>query len=230
MKKDCQVRFDDKKRQLTVNFVVNNVRQKMTLSYSDVRAGKVPRLANTRAYKLSYDEFKILAKELAIRFKMDPKVSLSWSDQFLLVFGHAAGVMHSKGLAVSLTADELKALKLDARMLGRELCLKAGVDPKGFGEALTAGYCSGVDTLFCTDDFIAIRKGNTIISRINLAGNDYNELKQFIRNAWDRIVSSENIEALKEGLRQLKLDGAYELACRKPDKKSKKMGIGLRED
>lgn len=214
MNQKCQVKFDDKKHQVTVTFNVNSVRQNMVLDYEKIRKGLDPSFVRSRVHRLSYDEFKYVSSELAKRFRVDPKISLSWAQQYALVFGKVADVMHPVNQSMVISAEQLHALKVDVKMLQNELCKKAGITPKEFSEALSVGYCGGVDNLFCTDDFLTIRQGNKIVSIVNLPGNDYIELKEYFTNRSRQILSEDNIMALRESIRQMKLDSALELAQR----------------
>ena len=122
--------------------------------------------------------------------------------------------MHPVNISKVATPEELQTLKINAKMLQYELCKKAGITPKEFSEALSVGYCGGVDNMFCTDDFLTIRQGNKIVSVVNLPGNDYVELKEYFDSRSIQILSAENISALKESIRQMKLESALELAQR----------------
>lgn len=215
MNKICQIRFNDRKRELTVTFIINDISQSMTMSYADIRAGRVPELSGTRAHRLSYDELKTVAGELAKRFRTDPNVSLSPAQQFCLVLGHTAGVLHPAVQSAAVSYEQKQALKVDVKVVMSDLCEKAGTTPKEFREAISAGYCSGVDSLFCTDDYITLRQGDKVISRISFTGNDYNDLKNFLTQGGDRVLSFENVEYLRTGIRQMKLENALELANRK---------------
>ena len=213
MQQNCQVKFDDNKRILTVTLKTNDVAQKFTLSYDDMKRGLVQPLISSRAHRLTYKEFKKVSNEIAIRFKVDPKSKLPWSEQFCLVLGHVAGVLHPQNRILS--SDEKMLIKMNVRNLNQSLCDSAVVGRSDFSEAITAGYCGGVDSMFCTDDYITIRKGNTIIARVGLSGNDYTELKEFYDRGVERILSRENIANLAEAVRQMKMDKAMELAGKK---------------
>lgn len=224
MKQNCVVKFDDSKRNVLITFTVNSTTQRMVIGYDDMRNGLIPMLSKSRANHLSYREFKALITEIAKRFQLDPKSSLTWSEQFGRMIAHVAGVLHPVNPVHAITHDQIQALKIDAKLLQNTMCEKAGISAKDFTEALSVGYCAGVDNLFCTDDFLTVRQGNKIVAIIGLPGNDYNELKSHFINEAQRVLSPSNIETIKREIRQMKIDNALELAQRKG---SINMSLGL---
>lgn len=216
MDRNIQVRFDDRKRQLTVTFIINDARKRMTLSYAQLRNCEIAGMQGHRAHKLSYKEFKLVAKSMEERFVPDMSSGRSVEDQFVEVMAKVADVLHPRRGTV-LTTSQIQGLGLDIRMIHESFLKAAGIASKEFSQAMTAGYCEGVDTLFQTQDFIAIRKGNTIVARINLEGNDYNELREFLKHGGDRVLTMENIEQLQQAVKRMKMDAAIELATPRPD-------------
>ena len=214
MNQNCQVQFDDRKRQLTVKYLLNNIEQSIVISFDDMKRGVVTPLSGISVQSLSYREFKSLASELSEKFYANKSSTLTWSEQFCKLFSSAAALIYPEG-RISITPEQINALKLDVKQMQKELCKKAEITPKELSEAVTAGYCSGVDTMFCTDDYLTIRQGDTIITRIALPGNDYCELRDFVLRNQDRILNPDNIEALRQSIREMKLQEALELTQRK---------------
>ena len=214
MKQNCQVLFDDRKRQLTVKYKINNLEQSMIISYDEIKKGVVRSLSSIPVQSLSYREFKCLASELSERFCVDPACEMTWSDQFCKLLSSAAAVIYPNG-RISITPEQINQLKLEVKKIQDKLCKEAGITQKEFTSAVTSDYCSGVDTMFCTDDYLTIRQGDIIITRIALPGNDYSELRDYVLRNQDRILNPSNIETLRQSIREMKLYEALELANRK---------------
>ena len=214
MKQNCQIKFDDRKRQLTIKFKTNSIEQNLTLSFDDIKKGLVKPLAHSSVQKLSYSEFKSLASEIAKRFHLDPSSALSWSEQFCKHMVGATAILHPADPQKAITPEQINLLKLDIKHIQEKFCKELGITPKDLSGAITAGYCSGADTMFCTDDYMTIRQGNTIVARIALPGNDYNELLKYFNLYKDAMLNPDNIESMWENIRKMKMDEALELAHR----------------
>lgn len=224
MNEECRISFDDTKKRMTVSFSFKGNVESMVLPYDRLRKGE---LGMSGAYKFSYSELKVVAHELAQRFRLDPKCDLAWKQQFLLVMDHTLKSLYPPvGNSSSLTIAQIKLLRLDTKVFMQDLYEKAGTNQKEFREALSMGYCPGVDSMFCTDDYITIRKGDKIIAKVALPGNDYVELRRFLTQGGDRILTMENIENLKDGVRRMKMEKALALAERKCGKASVGLKLG----
>ena len=209
MNQNCQVTFDDNRRSMTVKFVVNHVKTQLVVSYDDVIRGRVPCMAGHKAHKFSYEDFKKASAALAKTFR--PEYQASCGIQFCKELAVASDALYRIQNSRNLSPDEYKALKAEIARLGQDFLKAADIPANVYTQAVTVGYCTGVDTLFCTSDYLSVRRGDQIIARIDLPGNDYNDLRNFLLQAGEDVLSSGNIENMKAAVKQMKMDEATRL-------------------
>lgn len=226
MEQTCQIRFDDNKRICNIDFIVNDVRRSASISFEDVRRGRIPSLLGHKAHKFTYDEFKKAAVALSKSFAPDLKSSLSWTEQYCLELAKISDKLYALKSSNELTPEQFRDLKRDISKLGKDFLAAVGISEKEYSQAYTVGYCMGVDTLFCTSDYLSIRRGDVIVARINLPGNDYNDLKSFLQEASKEIMSEHNIESMRAAIKQMKMDEATRLV-NSESKQNKGKGLSL---
>lgn len=152
-------------------------------------------------------------------FALDQNGQEAWEDRFL------------DSLAGELRLDVRTSPRLRERYrrfvakVVRMLEERAGVTAKNLPEEVTAVYFEGVNTLTMDDDYLSLRKGGRVVELIALEGNDVNELKDFLRQGGDIVLSFENAVAYRDAVRVARMMQAYELADRKPDPSHRHRGL-----
>lgn len=167
----------------------------------DLRAiGNEPLLSGSRIGELGEKRLKALIEYVDHGFRPDPASSLTWREQFCRALA-GAGDSHLLR-RTELTPGQLKEVRAAVRDINLSLAMAArAVDPaSAFRSAVTYQYHDGFNHLTRDDDFIAVRSGDRIVAIIALPGNDYNELKKFLKAGGDRVLSPENVQAFRRAL------------------------------
>ena len=186
--------------------------------------GNEPLLKGTGLDTLSLKRLYAFLEYADHKFRVDARNPLPWKEQFLGAFVAMWRALGTKACCV--TAVELAALRKGVFVTNQALALQGGAEGvKEFRETLSYQYHDGFDHMTRDDDFFAVRCGNRIVEIIPLPGNDYNELKSFIRNASRRILERENIERFRAACCEMRKSRAAKLANREVKKQRKGLSV-----
>lgn len=183
-------------------------------------------LRDSRLDKLSPKRLKALLEYSDHTFKLDPKSPVPWKEQFCRKLSRDCDMLLS--LPVLLTAAEIAQLRQSIKQTHLSLINVAKVLPDDFKKAqkLSYYYFDGFHHLTRDDDFLAVRKGNQIVSIIPLPGNDFNELKKFLEAGGKKVLEQDNIQLFKSAVKEVhKLD--TQLLLEKTVTRTVTMGLKL---
>ena len=152
-------------------------------------------------------------------FAVDRNEREAWEECFL---DSLAGELRSQ---VKLSPRMREKCRRYVDRVARMLEERAGATARNLSEEVTAVYFEGVNTLTMDDDYLSLRKGGRVVELVALEGNDANELKDFLRQGGDLVLSLENAMAYRDAVRVARMMQAYDLADRKPDPSQRHRGL-----
>ena len=160
---------------------------------------------------LSPKRLKALLEYTDHRFKLDPKSPVPWKEQFYLALARDAAALRKE--VMKLTPDQVKEVRriLKDTHGALEKAIGAVAGSGVLEKALTYQYHDGFHHLTRDDDFIAVRRGGRLVSVIPLAGNDFNEVKKFLKAGADAVLDPHNVESFRKCVRHAKKMDAAKL-------------------
>lgn len=202
------IEFDGYIAKLSLEY--NGVFIPFNLNLADIRNN--PDLKDSALANLSPNRLRAALEYADHTFKVNPSSVVPVQQQFI---GHlkAVGSLVLDPDSRIIGAASLGAIVSEVNAVNRELLEKAGVNVGRKSEAVSFQYFSGVHHMTLDDDFLAVRKGGKIVGMIPLPGNDYNEVKRFIKEGRNDILSVKNIGDLKNCVRKVKQSKAADLVC-----------------
>lgn len=211
------IEFDNGQHMAMVQLSLNGVSVNVNLDLRNIKSEAL--LKDSRLGELDSKRLKALLEYVDHGFKLDPKSSVPWKEQFCRKLAKECDALLS--LPVMLTPEQLKALRKGVNEVNLSLVNAAKKLPDDYKAAvkLTAMYHDGFNHLTRDDDFIALRAGNRVVSIIPLQGNDYNELKKFLKAGGDRVLDPENVVKFKKAVAEVKRQNTQELLNRKVERK-----------
>lgn len=150
--------------------------------------------------------FRRSLERLGSSFALDPRSVLPWEEQFLQLL--RADLAADYPLSVSLRYS----LESEVHRVDDAFARACGQSDRKVSEELVSVYCGGVNRLTMDDDYIAVCRGGQVVERIALEGNDENELKNFLRQGGDIVLSPENVHEYREAVRMARKRAAYAMA------------------
>ena len=147
---------------------------------------------------------RILSDREVVRFEPDPRDVRPWKEQFVAYV--ANGLRRDK----RISREGLESLRTETASVRERLLDAAGCRSDVLSHSLYSIYCSGVSTLTMDDDFISICRGDQVIEKVSLEGNDENDLKLFLMQGGDVVLSPENVEDFILSVRAMKKRAALD--------------------
>jgi hypothetical protein len=189
-----------------------------------------PVLAVAGFGSLSLEERKDLVRRVDKAFRVDPRSSLSWREQFVRSCAQECiRTLEIRAMRPRfLSEEQMNDVIAGVVSVNRALAEKAGHDWRTVNQVLSSEYNAGFNHLFKDDDFIAVRRGGMIVEKIMLQGNDHNVLKDFIREAQALILSDVNINDFRQSAKAMRMAQAYSRVSEQSQSRSK--GYGLRRE
>lgn len=181
--------------------------------------GSEPLLKGSRVGELDPKRLKALLEYVVHGMKVDMSSPGTWKAQLCRKFAKECDALLSR--PVTLTLEQLTQIRKEVNGVNLSLVNAAKKLPDDYRAAvkLTAVYHDGFNHLTRDDDFIALRAGGRIVSIIPLQGNDYNELKKFLKMGGDRVLSPENVDRFLRSVAEAKRQNTMELLNRKVERK-----------
>lgn len=190
------IEFDKGQHMAMIQLSLMGVSLNLNLDLDNLR--NEPLLKDSRVVGLSPKRLKALLEYVDHVFKVDPKSVLPWKDQFLKRLDRECEALLS--LPVKLSPEQLADVRRYVKETNAGLEKALAAAPGSIGLALEFQYHDGFNHLTRDDDFIAVRCGGRIVSIIPLPGNDYNEVKTFLKAGGDRVLDPANVEAFRRAL------------------------------
>lgn len=211
------IEFDNGQHMAMVQLSLNGVSVNLNLDLRNIKSEAL--LKDSRLGELDPKRLKALLEYVDYGFKLDPKSAVPWKEQFCRKLAKECDALLS--LPVTLTPEQLKALRKGVTDVNMSLVNAAKKLPDDYKAAvkITAMYHDGFNHLTRDDDFIALRAGGRIVSIIPLQGNDYNELKKFLKMGGDRVLSPENVDRFLRSVAEAKRLKTQDLLSRKVERK-----------
>lgn len=211
------IEFDNGQHMAMVQLSLNGVSVNLNLDLRNIKSEAL--LKDSRLGELDPRRLKALLEYVDHGFRLDPKSAVPWKEQFCRKLLKECDTLLR--LPVTLTPEQLEALRKEVNGVNLSLVNAAKKLPDDYRAAvkLTAVYHDGFNHLTRDDDFIALRAGGRIVSIIPLPGNDFNELKKFLKAGGDRVLSPENVAKFKEAVAEAKRQNTMELLNRKVERK-----------
>lgn len=201
------VEFDERTQVAKLSLEFQGVAVPFRISLGDVRQD--PLLRGSGLDRLSPERYKALLEYCGCNFKPNWKSFFTIQEQFCKYLASQCDILLDR--RPSIRSSEFAEIKQDVDNTNFVLLRKAGVKPEEFREAMSYQYFAGVHHMTRDDDFIAVRKGGKVVSIIPLAGNDYNEVKRFITEGREDVLSVRNIGDLKDCVRKVRQQKAADL-------------------
>ena len=177
-------------------------------------------LQNSRLSELSPKRLVSLLEFTDHTFKVDPKSVVPWRDQFLMRLSKNCDELLS--LPKTLSVAEMDYIRKTVKDSNMSLAKAAKVVPEMVHKAqkISYQYHDGFNHLTRDDDFIAVRAGRRIVGMIPLPGNDFNELKKFLKLGGDRVLEPENVAKFLKAVKEVKRNEAMQVIEKHVSKKS----------
>lgn len=185
------IEFDKGQHMAMVQLSLMGVSVNVHLDLKNIKSEAL--LKDSRLDRLSSKRLKALLEYSDHTFKIDPKSSVPWKEQFLRKLSRDCDMILS--LPVTLSTADIAQLRKSMKETNLSLVKAAKALPDDFKKAqkLSFQYHDGFHHLTRDDDFFAVRQGNRIVSIIPLPGNDFNEVKRFLEAGSRRVLSEQNI-------------------------------------
>ena len=188
--------------------------------------GNDPLMKGSGIGDLSPTKLRALLEYTDHRFRVDPKSPLRWEEQFKKSLSKdCRDLLLAK---VLMTPEELRTLMACVHGMNAKMAIEAGARDIAHKveEVIDYQYHDGFNHMTRDDDFIAVRRGGRVVSIIALPGNDFNEMKKFLKAGGDLMLTPENIEGFRKYMHDYKKAKAYALANMKVEREVK-VGISL---
>lgn len=220
------IEFDKGQRMAMIQLSLMGTSVNLNLDMRNIKSE--PLLKDSRLNELTMTNLKGLLEYVDHHFKVDPKSALPWKEQYCMALAKECEKLLKAIKTLSPQHfEELSALVDDKVLQVRSDLLKAAkVRPEMYAPAVSYQYHDGFNHMTRDDDFIAVRRGNKVIGIIALPGNDYNEVKKFLKAGGDKCLSAQNVEAFKQAVRKVKQSQAASMVRKLGPGKGIKMEFG----
>lgn len=172
--------------------------------------------------KLSNAQLRGLIVRASMNFKANPDLNVSYESRFArCLVRECDQFRNAQRLLSPVQVAEFRKIVEDTNM---SICDAAKVSREHFEPCVTSEY-SGFNNLTMDDDFICLKKGGLVVSVIALPGNDYNLIKNYLREAGDKCLSATNIDDFRLCLKRYRQDKALKLCENKGISKKRALSL-----